>query len=96
MIFLDYSNCPCFIIIFIALLEKFRARNFRAPKQDVLLELVGAKITSHWESFGLGVGIEQEDLDAIKGDHAGKAGFDKRCFSTVFDTWEKTVSSPYT
>lgn len=79
-----------------ALLEKFRARNFRAPKQDVLLELVGAKIPSHWERFGLGVGIEPEDLYAIKGDHGGRSDFDKRCFGTVFAVWENTESSPYT
>ena len=88
-------NFPCFII-YLALLEKFRARKFRAPKQDVLLELVGAKIPSDWESFGVGVGIEKEDLNAIKGDHIGRNDFDKRCFSTVFDKWENTESSPYT
>ena len=82
--------------IYIALLEKFRARNFRGPKQDVLLELVGAKIPSHWERFGLGVGIEQEDLNAIKGEHGGKNEFYMRCFSTVFDKWENAESSPYT
>ena len=56
---------------------------------------VAAHIPTKWYQFGIQIGILKETLDIIEWNRSCRDAL--RCFSEVFDIWEKQVTKlPYT
>ena len=58
-----------------------------------MLNQVASKALNKWEEIGLQLGIEKDQLDAIK---IVKLGDPMKCYMEVFSLWEKNAKRPFT
>lgn len=57
------------------------------------MNLVGSIIPAKWKSVGRQLRIREGQLEGIDEENRGKL---QECFSAVFITWRRLLSSPYT
>ena len=60
---------------------------------DELMNQVGSVIPEKWRSFGRQLKLSESVLESI---HMNNLAKSQDCFSTVFATWRRQLSSPYT
>ena len=62
------------------------------PQLKDLMEIVGVDLQAEWESVGLGLGLEQSTLDAIRKDCPADSS---ACMRRVFAKWDDSQTSEY-
>ena len=60
------------------------------PQLSDLMEQVAAKIPAKWQRVGIALNLNQSDLECLPVLDC------HQCFVTIFTTWKKQETSPYT
>ena len=57
-----------------------------------LLEIVGTKVQAQWEGLGIGLGLDEFELEAIENDSKSDSF---KCLTKVFKVWSRQKDNEY-
>ena len=63
------------------------------PSQPEFMAMVASKIPGQWDTFGVLLGIRQEDLNSFRREFQGNPPM---CWGSIFSCWERKTPSPFT